>query len=557
MSWFDFLDDLFGTGSGGGQAKAWSIGLTEYTKRVPIIGPYYGALLTGGYEDLSELTSSGDFDKKSRGEGWETDADGIPRKQSGNQFDQLYLGPDDGGHDPRRRELLRHPDLLADNDVIVRGPDGRDYIVEYRIGGEGGQSSETWTPMEEVVIHGTRPDRSGRGSAMGNVPRAPDGGMLIEQYAARRPEREAAPTPESQAPSRPELFQSDPQDFIGPLPNQTASEVIISVEPELERRAKEQRWQQYQDRLRRMGRIELSDLGQFGRGLFNGVINAGQEAVRLSKMRLPIGGPGVIGTLLLDQTDPIKDSIIDGLGGFKLETDPVFGGGAIIGEHLSTNLVFEALPFLPELAPLMRRAGAATKNVALASALSLLTTGLPGGTSLRAASILSRSGNRAGRTARGTVRISELGRVGEITTRRAFRRYVLAMIRQEGHPLRKLINPRTGKFWRSTEKGLTSFDWFNNPAMWEAGHFRSAKYLEGTADTFVIMSAHENRLASAMIEHPRFGGAMLESGLAVSIGGLPVDLRTAEALVDAGVISSEAFEAAPFVLFETPPITIY
>ncbi len=42
---------------------------------------------------------------------------------------------------------------------------------------------------------------------------------------------------------------------------------------------------------------------------------------------------------------------------------------------------------------------------------------------------------------------------------------------------------------------------------------------------------------------------MLEGGMVVSIGGVPVDFRTAEALVEAGFLDADIFANAPLVIY--------
>ena len=152
-------------------------------------------------------------------------------------------------------------------------------------------------------------------------------------------------------------------------------------------------------------------------------------------------------------------------------------------------------------------------------------------------------------TPRGTISIKALGRVGEITSKRTFRRFVTRTIQRATHPLHKLLDPATRRLLRSTTKGLTALDWFEDPRIVEAGHYSSAKGLSGAPDRLVIMSAYENRLASATIEHPSIGGIMQESGHVVAIDGLPVDLRTAEALVEFGVLKPEELAAAPLIVY--------
>jgi RHS repeat-associated protein len=150
---------------------------------------------------------------------------------------------------------------------------------------------------------------------------------------------------------------------------------------------------------------------------------------------------------------------------------------------------------------------------------------------------------------RASVPIASLGRVGQITSKQSFRRFVTRTLQDPAHPLHPLLDPATMRLRLSTRPGLTQLEWFEDPRIVEAGHYSSAKGLAGAADRLTIMSAYENRLASAIIEHPSIGGTMSEAGRVIAIGGLPVDLLTAEALMEFGALEVEVFAQAPLVIY--------
>ena len=101
----------------------------------------------------------------------------------------------------------------------------------------------------------------------------------------------------------------------------------------------------------------------------------------------------------------------------------------------------------------------------------------------------------------------------------------------------------------STTRGMNRLVWFENPYIIEAGHYASAKGLAGAPDRLMMMSTYENRLLSATVEHSSKGGEMVEAGIVLSIGGVPVDFGTAVALVEYGLLDFEVFAKAPIVIY--------
>ena len=152
-------------------------------------------------------------------------------------------------------------------------------------------------------------------------------------------------------------------------------------------------------------------------------------------------------------------------------------------------------------------------------------------------------------TPRGMIKASDLGAIGTTTSKATFRRLLTKLIQDPKNPLHKLLDPQTGKLRPSTARGITELEWFENPEIIEAGHDASAKQLAGTPDRLMVMSAYENRLISAVLEHPSKGGAMLESGTILAIGGVPIDAKTASDLVAKGVVDAEHLVNAPIVIY--------
>ena len=150
---------------------------------------------------------------------------------------------------------------------------------------------------------------------------------------------------------------------------------------------------------------------------------------------------------------------------------------------------------------------------------------------------------------RGTINVVQLGEIGTTTSKKRFRTLLTRMIADPNHPLNKLLDPATGKLRPSTARGITELDWLENPEIIEAGHYGSAKALNGAPERLMVMSAYENRLVSAILEHPSKGGAMIESGRVLVIGGIPIDAVTAADLFGKGIIGAQAFEAASLLRY--------
>jgi Bacterial toxin 5 len=212
------------------------------------------------------------------------------------------------------------------------------------------------------------------------------------------------------------------------------------------------------------------------------------------------------------------------------------------------SLVYEPAGLQAGVSPMFRgdalRIGGFEPKSPLVASIGNGTAGLGGG----GGAVIQSAANQAAGAARATIQVAQIGNVANITSRRAFRRFVTRTASNPNNELYALIDSSTGRLRRSTAPGLTAADWLEDPRIIESGHFQSAKILNGSSDRLVIISAYENRLASATIEHPSVGGAMMQSGDVVLVGGLPIDLRTAQALVDFGALDAKVLAAAPKII---------
>jgi len=102
-----------------------------------------------------------------------------------------------------------------------------------------------------------------------------------------------------------------------------------------------------------MGRIEWADLVQFARGGYNGLISAAQGIGRAAVRQ---GVDQASGPLVAPLLSPYAERPIGQLDTYRLSIDPRHGGAGIMGEQLLENLVFEALPLVPQLGNIARRA---------------------------------------------------------------------------------------------------------------------------------------------------------------------------------------------------------
>jgi hypothetical protein len=148
------------------------------------------------------------------------------------------------------------------------------------------------------------------------------------------------------------------------------------------------------------------------------------------------------------------------------------------------------------------------------------------------------------------VAASTLGRVGQVWSRRAFRREVAKILTSNPqHPLRFLLK-QPGKLRSGVGKGVDEVVWQSNPELVEAAHVVSAWTLKQSkgADRFVVASTYVNRRQAATIEHAsRRGSASLPE--AIEIGGIPVDPGTAVDWVAKGLLKADVLAQARRITF--------
>src|SRR5262249_42063449 len=148
-------------------------------------------------------------------------------------------------------------------------------------------------------------------------------------------------------------------------------------------------------------------------------------------------------------------------------------------------------------------------------------------------------------TTRATVRGSARPARGEAlvgSSRSQMRRAAAAIIRSvPNHPLRFLMS-QYNRF--KGQRGLSHADLIDRPDLVQMGHIASNKI--GGPERLMLQGAWENQLNNVSIETPHIGGAV-EHQVAVSIGGIAVDLRTAQFWEDIGWLDPGTVASAPVV----------
>jgi hypothetical protein len=350
VSWFDFFDDIFrgssNSGAGGGGTFS-QYALSEFAAQVPYIGQYLGFYLTGR-EDLSELTNFPDGPA-------DADADTSGAKR--------YDFEDFGIDGASEQKLLRNPNLLAENTApkakveswqdVLPAPPGMGQEIVLDIGGPPrAQPAPPQPEPMQVFIRGVRPDRS-TPPPLPNPPRY----VPYRVAAESRPELQAPPRAETAAPAV-----------------QWTEEVIITAEPlPFNREVSDP---EALARAEGMGRIEWGDLVQLVRGGYNGLISAWQQFARIAVREglHSMVGPIVEPMLSSYAEDPIRE-----VDKYRLSIDPHYGGAGMVGEQLTENLAFEALPFAPQLGKLLVRRAARSGHLLAPTFWFMGAEGISGG----------------------------------------------------------------------------------------------------------------------------------------------------------------------------------
>jgi hypothetical protein len=397
---FEWLDEWWrgvseGGGGGGGTVGmyAWNLGMSQYG----YIGQYLGAYaaVRSDMADLEHPFSGYGPDMERRS--WErvqiNGQDYYVRTDSDGVYDLTNLVPvgppgSGSGSGGSRASLLKDPNLIADNSALparfgapetqpekLGAPRGE---VSIDLGPEGPPpSARDWSSVVPGVERKPRQDDNAPHGGSSYAPadewmppgeRRPVYGPSSSSQSSSEPTSVAGPSTPSRSWNSPESPPSlppagpPPPSMSAEPPRPSSSNVInlpevtvygkIPFEPNVSVPGA-------YERANRVGRIEWTDLVGFARGAWNGLFSASQSLERLvfESSAGPLFGPLVT---------PLLEPLIKRSDAFKLSIDPDQGAGALIGEHISENLVFEALPFLPQIA---QAGGRALKGARVADML--------------------------------------------------------------------------------------------------------------------------------------------------------------------------------------------
>jgi WXG100 family type VII secretion target len=116
----------------------------------------------------------------------------------------------------------------------------------------------------------------------------------------------------------------------------------------------------------------------------------------------------------------------------------------------------------------------------------------------------------------------------------------------ENHPLKFLLDDE-GKF--KPTKGLTHAELADNPDLVQMGHIVSNK--SGQPERIMLQGAWENQFNAITAEKPRMGTYV--ENVAVDIGGVAVDIKTAKFWESIGWLPEGTVGSAPQITFFTTP----
>jgi hypothetical protein len=126
------------------------------------------------------------------------------------------------------------------------------------------------------------------------------------------------------------------------------------------------------------------------------------------------------------------------------------------------------------------------------------------------------------------------------TSRSQMRRVAARTIASDpDHPLSFLLNGR-GRF--KPTRGLSHAELVDRPDLVQMGHIASNKL--GGQERLMLQGAWENQINNLTIEAPRVGGAVLNQ-TAIDIGGIAVDLKTAQFWEKFGSLPGDTVQNAP------------
>ena len=120
------------------------------------------------------------------------------------------------------------------------------------------------------------------------------------------------------------------------------------------------------------------------------------------------------------------------------------------------------------------------------------------------------------------------------------RRRAAKLIREDpDHPLSFLLDAR-GKF--RPQRGLKHVELLDRPDLVQMGHIRSDKL--GEEEFLMLQGAWENQFNAVTVESAHMGGAVADQG-AVSIGGIAIDLKTAQYWENVGLLKKGTIAKSP------------
>lgn len=258
-----------------------------------------------------------------------------------NQWYEPYLQPPEKTGAPRGEIGLdtgpdRPPPSAEDWLSAAPGSTGRraqDYSPH---GGSSYRPADDWMPPGQRAVYGPGSSSASSADVPNSVPNRPPADGPGTGSAPSPPPPTLIPPSASTSPDVPAAHSSKvitlPEFTVyGKIPFEPAVSVPGAYE-----------------RAKSVGRIEWPDLVGLARGAWNGLFSATQNLQRLTYER-------AAGPILDPLITPLMEPLIKRSDRFKLSIAPEEETGALIGEQISENLLFEALPFLPQIAQTGRR----------------------------------------------------------------------------------------------------------------------------------------------------------------------------------------------------------
>ena len=146
---------------------------------------------------------------------------------------------------------------------------------------------------------------------------------------------------------------------------------------------------------------------------------------------------------------------------------------------------------------------------------------------------------RLGSAACATTAVRKVPFVG-MSNSQARRRFQKTIVNDPDHLLKCLLNDK-GKFFKT--RGLSHAELLDNPLLVQMGH--STTRASGAPERLILQGAYENQLQALTIERASIGGFVEQN--AIDIGGIAVDISTAEKLERFGFLPAGTVESAPVI----------